>query len=302
MSSAFTKTTQRTRVAKQARGFTLIELLVVVSIIALLIAILLPSLKSAREQARSVKCLANLRSMGQGVNLYLQPNGGTLPGPLHPPIYRSTADVDSMFTPMDPDTQRPWFLLARLGPLLSKNDTSLEYVDALATCPTAVQKNPAMNFIPNVNGNPNWSRPFNYLINSWANTSPDRYFGWTNIGVTWEGWVAGHGANPQDSAYQPPKKIAAINRISQEWMIGDAWWDFRRTMTLPGQFEDVMLGTWQLVGQNPADSSGGSHNPLPRNPYHIGGKSTNLVYFDGHGGPFKGEDEWAREFPANRSQ
>ena len=52
------------------RGFTLIELLVVVAIIAMLLAVLMPSLSRAKEQAKAVKCLAHLRELGHGMMIY----------------------------------------------------------------------------------------------------------------------------------------------------------------------------------------------------------------------------------------
>jgi prepilin-type N-terminal cleavage/methylation domain-containing protein len=67
------------RNSQRGKGFTLIELLVVVSILALLIAILLPSLRSAREQARSLKCAANMHSIGQAFTLYAEKYGGVWP-------------------------------------------------------------------------------------------------------------------------------------------------------------------------------------------------------------------------------
>lgn len=55
---------------RNRRAFSLIEVLVVVAIIALLVAILLPTLSTVRESARTTNCLANLRSIGTAMQLY----------------------------------------------------------------------------------------------------------------------------------------------------------------------------------------------------------------------------------------
>ena len=62
-----------------AAGFTLIELLTVVAIITLLVAILLPALRKSRQMARRIECQANLRSLAQAWQMYLNDNDGTFP-------------------------------------------------------------------------------------------------------------------------------------------------------------------------------------------------------------------------------
>jgi prepilin-type processing-associated H-X9-DG protein len=67
-------------VSKRERAaFTLVELLVVIGIIALLIGVLLPALNKARQSAVNVSCMANLRSIGQAINIYAVQNKQSLP-------------------------------------------------------------------------------------------------------------------------------------------------------------------------------------------------------------------------------
>jgi prepilin-type N-terminal cleavage/methylation domain-containing protein/prepilin-type processing-associated H-X9-DG protein len=61
------------------KAFTLIELLVVISVIALLMALLLPTLQRARKQARAVVCQANLNQWGKTLALYAQDHQGHFP-------------------------------------------------------------------------------------------------------------------------------------------------------------------------------------------------------------------------------
>lgn len=84
-------------------AFTLIELMVVIAIIALLVAILLPSLQSARRHAKAVVCSTNLHHVGLAIADYLYVSKGT-----YPPSYVYPYDEDGNWTPRDQTDGKPF--------------------------------------------------------------------------------------------------------------------------------------------------------------------------------------------------
>ncbi len=70
---------ESTTCSRRPGGFTLIELLVVIAIISLLVSVLLPSLRKAKELARSTICKSNLRNVGLAMLLYAEEYDGWTP-------------------------------------------------------------------------------------------------------------------------------------------------------------------------------------------------------------------------------
>jgi prepilin-type N-terminal cleavage/methylation domain-containing protein/prepilin-type processing-associated H-X9-DG protein len=226
-------------------AFTLIELLVVVAIIALLIAILLPSLARAREQAKSAKCLSNLRSLGQGVTTfdaewghlpgtkYTEVNQDDWPCGLFPGIYRNQG-LDALLERGVSLNRALWSQYRQLSYKLRAqfNDSSGDRnsaTDEVSTCPVAEAANPDENFERTPQTVGHYVYPTHYVVNNvgttdtqggptggFRATNPQFYFGFSRYDDT-----------PPLMELErrfPPQPLTKIQKPAEEWAIADAWY------------------------------------------------------------------------------
>jgi len=162
------------------KGFTLIELLVVIAIIAILAGMLLPALSQAKESARRVACVNNMRQLGFAVVMYRDDNEG----------YYPVRPSGSGNAPRWPEALRP------------------NYVDTqLLICPSDI-KGPKTGLSGTGNAD---SAPRSYIINGWNDYVQQQVTNFTMNSLT--GWKVHESVvtKPADTIVFGEKELSSVH-------------------------------------------------------------------------------------------
>ena len=236
---------------RRERGaFTLIELLVVVAIIALLVALLLPSLARAKELARRAVCATNLHNAGLGLDLYANDNQEwyiTGDWACMNLFWASRGPVDSG------DPRYPYIdgrMLAQYG-FLSDNGQF-----EMLSCPSGVFK---AQF---------WPPPSNYAGPLALNYF---YVGGHGLNMGWYGWIYNRESNPVD--YRPIPKRSLTDKASQTMIMADM-------ARFQGDTGQIYLGYTMFEGIYALNISIPPSHPLKGDRYFCEGE--NVLFVDNH--------------------
>lgn len=128
-------------------GFTLLELLVVIAIIAILASLLLPALSAAKEKARGIACLSNLKNWGLAFQCYIEDTEGYLPREGHNHSMAGTVEPDNWAQVADPVNADVWYNILPRSSMSSPGATNYSsqydggparfYEDKIFHCPSA---------------------------------------------------------------------------------------------------------------------------------------------------------------------
>ena len=273
------KKSQRPIMGVAVRGFTLIELLVVIAIIAILAALLLPALASAKARAWRVQCVAQMRQLGFGFHLFADDREDR-----YPPAGYGVSDTSQMAW----DT---WIHRYVGGTAPDANLIMAEV--ATVYCPK-IEKCPA-DRIPTLENDPQWGwvkygMRRTYAMNSvgpnWGtdwqvSTANQRYplpdlkqAGRHGVGIYWsDGGVAGQ-PDVEAKGYKttvvadPAGTILLVEEPNIQSVVGNIW-----PCICNGP-----LGAGYLYQVDPAPSAKNFGN----NQYGIHGKRFNYLFHDNH--------------------
>ena len=230
--------------SRDRKAFTLIELLVVISVIALLMAVLLPVLGRVRKQAKSLVCQANLRQWGIGFSAYVGDHDGRMPAGYTPEVLTSR--------------EVAWFL--------SLKPYTTDYEDMLL-CPTTSRARTSRLselawFYHRWEDDPHIFGSYGY--NLWTVRSHDRVGGHAGIPVVfdcafyqvvpehyhdppeYEGYVAGRPAFFFMGRVCLNRHSGGINMLFRDWSVRKV--GLKELWTLRWHPEFDTSGPWTLAG------------------------------------------------------